>query len=98
MYQIFNYLNQFVVGQEYAKKVLAVAVYNHYKRIKYNVPQTFSAARQEEDEYSSQGKLHKDFTEPLIMTKGGIGSGTYAYQLCMQRGLLVNKSLTYLFL
>jgi ATP-dependent Clp protease ATP-binding subunit ClpX len=28
-----NFLDQFVVGQEEAKKVLAVAVYNHYKRL-----------------------------------------------------------------
>jgi len=34
--QIVNILNQFVVGQDYAKKVLAVAVYNHYKRIDFN--------------------------------------------------------------
>jgi ATP-dependent Clp protease ATP-binding subunit ClpX len=27
------YLDEFVIGQEYAKKVLSVAVYNHYKRI-----------------------------------------------------------------
>src|SRR5262249_3951911 len=27
-------LDQYVVGQEHAKKVLSVAVYNHYKRIK----------------------------------------------------------------
>jgi len=30
---IKEYLDQYVVGQEYAKKVLSVAVYNHYKRI-----------------------------------------------------------------
>ena len=29
-------LDQYVVGQEQAKKVLSVAVYNHYKRILYN--------------------------------------------------------------
>jgi ATP-dependent protease Clp ATPase subunit len=27
-----------VVGQNYAKKVLSVAVYNHYKRIFHNMP------------------------------------------------------------
>ena len=27
------YLDQYVIGQDYAKKVLSVAVYNHYKRI-----------------------------------------------------------------
>jgi ATP-dependent Clp protease ATP-binding subunit ClpX len=31
--EIYEFLNQYVVGQERAKKILAVAVYNHYKRI-----------------------------------------------------------------
>ena len=31
--EIKEYLDQYVVGQEKAKKVLSVAVYNHYKRI-----------------------------------------------------------------
>ncbi|MCR4829750.1 MAG: ATP-dependent Clp protease ATP-binding subunit ClpX [Bacteroidales bacterium] len=29
-------MDQYVIGQEEAKKVLAVAVYNHYKRLRYN--------------------------------------------------------------
>src|SRR5450432_3501756 len=31
--EILEHLNQYVVGQERAKRVLSVAVYNHYKRI-----------------------------------------------------------------
>ncbi len=31
--EIKNFLDQYVIGQEAAKKVLSVAVYNHYKRI-----------------------------------------------------------------
>ncbi|MDR1825448.1 MAG: ATP-dependent Clp protease ATP-binding subunit ClpX [Bifidobacteriaceae bacterium] len=31
--EIFEFLEQYVVGQEQAKRALAVAVYNHYKRI-----------------------------------------------------------------
>jgi len=31
--EIFEFLNAYVIGQEHAKKALAVAVYNHYKRI-----------------------------------------------------------------
>jgi len=31
--QIKEFIDQFVIGQEHAKKVLSVAVYNHYKRI-----------------------------------------------------------------
>ena len=32
--KIKSYLDQFVIGQDYAKKVLSVAVYNHYKRVR----------------------------------------------------------------
>ena len=33
--EIIDHLNQYVIGQEDAKKVLSVAVYNHYKRLLY---------------------------------------------------------------
>lgn len=36
--KIFEYLNKHVIGQDKAKKVLSVAVYNHYKRIFHNIP------------------------------------------------------------
>jgi ATP-dependent Clp protease ATP-binding subunit ClpX len=32
---IFSFLNDYVVGQDDAKRVLSVAVYNHYRRIQY---------------------------------------------------------------
>ncbi len=35
--EIYNYLDQYVIGQSKAKKVLSVAVYNHYKRIRYSL-------------------------------------------------------------
>ena len=31
--EIKKYLDQYVIGQEYSKKVISVSVYNHYKRI-----------------------------------------------------------------
>jgi len=34
--EIKEYLDQYVIGQEEAKKVLSVAVYNHYKTVVYN--------------------------------------------------------------
>ena len=34
--QIKAHLDEYIVGQENAKKVLSVAVYNHYKRIRFN--------------------------------------------------------------
>jgi ATP-dependent Clp protease ATP-binding subunit ClpX len=36
--EIFDFLEQYVVGQEAAKKALSVAVYNHYKRIQAGEP------------------------------------------------------------
>ena len=33
--EINDILDQYVIGQDYAKKVLAVSVYNHYKRLNY---------------------------------------------------------------
>ena len=35
--EIFEFLNSYVIGQEKAKKSLAVAVYNHYKRVQSGV-------------------------------------------------------------
>ena len=35
--EIKDYLDQYVIGQDRAKKVLAVAVYNHYKRLSHNL-------------------------------------------------------------
>ena len=33
-HEIFEFLDEYVVGQDVAKKVLSVAVYNHYKRVR----------------------------------------------------------------
>ena len=33
--EIFEFLNDYIIGQDPAKKILAVAVYNHYKRVQF---------------------------------------------------------------
>ena len=33
--EIFSFLDDFIVGQERAKRILSVAVYNHYKRVQH---------------------------------------------------------------
>lgn len=35
--QIKQHLDDYIIGQEEAKKVLSVAVYNHYKKVEYNL-------------------------------------------------------------
>jgi ATP-dependent Clp protease ATP-binding subunit ClpX len=34
--EMMEHLNEYVIGQDYAKRVLSVAVYNHYKRIMHD--------------------------------------------------------------
>jgi ATP-dependent Clp protease ATP-binding subunit ClpX len=38
--EIYSFLDEYVIGQEIAKKVLSVAVYNHYKRIQVGAKDT----------------------------------------------------------
>ena len=33
--EIFEFLNEYIIGQERTKKILSVAVYNHYKRVQF---------------------------------------------------------------
>lgn len=39
-HEIKEYLDQYIIGQDDAKKVLSVAVYNHYKRLAHNAVST----------------------------------------------------------
>src|SRR5271170_4976236 len=41
--QIKEFMDQFVVGQQYAKKALSVAVHNHYKRLTTSAPESPAA-------------------------------------------------------
>lgn len=52
-----QHLDQFVVGQERAKKVLSVAVYNHYQRIQE------IQRREEEQEELLQQRLRREFPD-----------------------------------
>lgn len=57
--KICKILNDYVIGQERAKKVLSVAVYNHYKRL----------------EYIESGNKEVELTKSNIMLIGATGSG-----------------------
>ncbi len=53
--EIREFLDDYVVGQEEAKKILAVAVYNHYKRIQYQ--QTTGIGRRDDVELQKSNIL-----------------------------------------
>ncbi|NYG56515.1 ATP-dependent Clp protease ATP-binding subunit ClpX [Nocardioides perillae] len=69
--EIFEFLNSYVIGQEQAKKSLAVAVYNHYKRVQAGVQ---SAGKHSKDEAVEVAKSN-------ILVIGPTGCGkTYLAQ------------------
>ena len=66
--EIFDFLENYVVGQDTAKKSLAVAVYNHYKRI-----QAGEGPKRDDE--------HVDIAKSNILLIGPTGSGkTYLAQ------------------
>jgi ATP-dependent Clp protease ATP-binding subunit ClpX len=66
--EIKSVLDQYVIGQENAKKALAVAVYNHYKRI------NSSASRREND-------VELDKSNILLLGPTGVGKTLLAQTL-----------------
>ncbi len=72
--EIFEFLNSYVIGQETAKKSLAVAVYNHYKRVQAGVASATAAGRHSKDEVVEVAKSN-------ILVIGPTGCGkTYLAQ------------------
>ncbi|XP_052458670.1 ATP-dependent Clp protease ATP-binding subunit clpX-like, mitochondrial isoform X2 [Carassius gibelio] len=78
--KIFGYLDKFVVGQDHAKKVLSVAVYNHYKRIYNNMP---AGSRQQQVEVEKQASL----TPRELLQIAGISPHGNALGASMQQQL-----------
>jgi ATP-dependent Clp protease ATP-binding subunit ClpX len=74
---IFNYLDQYVIGQDKAKRALSVAVYNHYKRIvpyKHRRKKMNVATRKEPE-------ADFDFFKSNVLLIGPTGTGkTYIAQ------------------
>lgn len=63
--EIKNFLDQYVIGQDDAKKVISVAVYNHYKRLHHN----FSAINDVEIEKSNILLIGETGTGKTLLAK-----------------------------
>ncbi|MDO9611927.1 MAG: ATP-dependent Clp protease ATP-binding subunit ClpX, partial [Serpentinimonas sp.] len=72
--QIKQHLDQYVIGQEAAKKTLSVAVYNHYKRLRHR---------------EQSGKDEVELSKSNILLIGPTGSGKTLLAATMARMLNV---------
>ena len=73
--KIKSILDEYVIGQDEAKKVLSVAVYNHYKRILYNRDKADTKSKKE----SSENEVDLQKSNVLLIGNTGVGK-TYLAQ------------------
>ncbi|MDI3419311.1 ATP-dependent Clp protease ATP-binding subunit ClpX [Streptomyces luteolus] len=79
--EIFTFLEQYVIGQEEAKKTLSVAVYNHYKRVRQGGAQAGSAGGGQGSSSSSVLPEPVELGKSNILLMGPTGCGkTYLVQ------------------
>ncbi|KAJ7959352.1 CLP protease regulatory subunit like [Quillaja saponaria] len=68
-------LDKFVIGQERAKKVLSVAVYNHYKRIYHESQQNWPAGDSSNNKEDAVDDDRVELEKSNILLMGPTGSG-----------------------
>ena len=71
--EIYRYLDQHVVGQHEAKRVLSVAYYNHLKRIHHNCPPS-STNQQKTTEIAMNEQLFQNVLRPKELLQIAVGS------------------------
>ncbi|MDN5640138.1 ATP-dependent Clp protease ATP-binding subunit ClpX [Rothia kristinae] len=80
--EIYEFLQEYVIGQDPAKRALAVAVYNHYKRIRAKDSATPVSGQQ----LLASGGEDVDIAKSNILLVGPTGSGkTYLAQTLAQK-------------
>ena len=67
--EIKQFLDEYVIGQEEAKKALSVAVYNHYKRLKNNAESDLKNDVEILFETSENSLIHLHFAQFFYLYK-----------------------------
>ena len=90
-------LDEYVIGQDRAKKILAVAVYNHYKRIKHNqdehgldqIEKELAPLREEESSAELPDEDSVELAKSNVLLLGPTGTGKTLLAQTMARMLNV---------
>lgn len=77
--KIKSILDEYVIGQDEAKKVLAVAVYNHYKRILYNKDKNSTKSKKDALDNNTNNDVDLQKSNVLLIGNTGVGK-TYLAQ------------------
>jgi ATP-dependent Clp protease ATP-binding subunit ClpX len=73
--EIKNYLDQYVIGQDEAKRILSVAVYNHYKRIGQENKKSAKKENQSGNKAESKEEDEIEIEKSNIIIVGETGTG-----------------------
>jgi ATP-dependent Clp protease ATP-binding subunit ClpX len=80
--KIYEFLNNYVIGQDQAKKILSVAVYNHYKRLHNNMESVQPHSHSSDENFvylidkdaNDNSTTNRGYEQPLLMQSIHIGS------------------------
>ncbi len=78
-------LDKYIIGQDEAKRVLSVAVYNHYKRVNYNLRNVKSSRNHDDErtvaERNTSGEVELNKSNILMFGPSGCGKTLLAQTL-----------------
>ncbi|KAI7854845.1 P-loop containing nucleoside triphosphate hydrolase protein [Circinella umbellata] len=78
---IVKHLNDYIIGQERAKKILAVAVFNHYNRVRANLARQWTKRQKEAVPVDGEERHHADHHRPTLPQDYYASSGVGAADL-----------------
>ncbi|MFT4693533.1 MAG: ATP-dependent Clp protease ATP-binding subunit ClpX [Francisella sp.] len=87
--EIKKHLDDYIIGQDSAKKVLSVAVYNHYKRITSPAHETAEGKSDDNKDSESKDNADTELKKSNVLLIGPTGSGKTLFAQTLARFLNV---------